>query len=116
MDKNEEFLDALMDFATGLEAALAQLKKNLYDLAQKQNDAKPLWDPCNVKWEKASSEKGEYEKATTEANNGNKDFENMVGDIKAHGGKIRRGDCFYWVFEYADKPTVGRKPIKKVSK
>ncbi|MEM2386347.1 MAG: hypothetical protein QXO67_05120 [Candidatus Bathyarchaeia archaeon] len=113
---SEELLDALADFCTGLEAAVAQLKKNLYDLAQKANESKPLWDAANVKWERAESDKGEYEKAMAEANNGVKDFDSMVADLKLHGGKMRKGGYFYWLFEFSDKPTVGRKPIKKVGK
>ena len=113
---SEELLDALMDFATGVEAAVVQLKKNLYDLAQKLNDVKPVWDPANVRWERAESDKGEYERATAEANNGNKDFDNMIADLKLHGGKMRKGGYFYWLFEFSDKPTVGRKPVKKVGK
>ncbi|MEM1540888.1 MAG: hypothetical protein QXJ07_05870 [Candidatus Bathyarchaeia archaeon] len=112
---SEELLDALMDFAGGVEAAVVQLKKNLYDLAQKANESKP-WDAANVKWERAESDKGEYEKASAEANNGNMDFDNMVADLKLHGGKMRKGGYFYWLFEFSDKPTVGRKPIKKVGK
>ncbi|MEM2386331.1 MAG: hypothetical protein QXO67_05035 [Candidatus Bathyarchaeia archaeon] len=95
---------------------MVQLKKNLYDLAQKLNESKPLWDPSVIKWEKAESDKGEYEKATAEANNGVKDFDNMVSDLKLHGGKMRKGGYFYWLFEFSDKPTVGRKPVKKVGK
>ncbi|MEM1589671.1 MAG: hypothetical protein QXQ47_02280 [Candidatus Bathyarchaeia archaeon] len=110
---SEELFDALVDFASGVEAAVAKLKKDLYDLVQRMNDARPLWDPANVKWEKASSDKGEYEKATGEANNGVKDFDNMVSDLKMHGGKMRKGGYFYWLFEYSDKPTVGRKNVKK---
>jgi hypothetical protein len=110
----EELLDALMDFASSLEASVVQLKKNLYDLAQKANDAKPLWDAERVKWEKAQSERGEYEKASVEGNKGNVDFDNLVKDLKQHGGKLRKGSYFYWLFEVGELPTVGRKPVRKV--
>ncbi|MEM2263425.1 MAG: hypothetical protein QW160_04305 [Candidatus Bathyarchaeia archaeon] len=112
---SEELFDALMDFCTGLEAAVAKLKKDLYDLVQKADDVKLLWDPANVRWEKAESDKGVYEKAAAEANNGVKDFENMVADLKLHGGKMRKGGFFYWLFEFADKPTVGRKAVKRAA-
>jgi hypothetical protein len=108
----EELLDALMDFATSLEAGIVQLKKNLYDLTQKANDAKPLWDPDKIVWVKAESEKGMYEKACVEGNRGNVDFENLVKDLKVHGGKLRKGSYFYWLFESAEG-VVGRKPVKR---
>lgn len=110
----EELLDALADFCSAVESAVVQLKKNLYDLAQKLNDAKPLWDAERVKWEKAQSERGEYEKASVEGNKGNVDFENLVKDLKVHGGKLRKGSYFYWLFEVSELPTVGRKPVRKV--
>ena len=109
----EELLDALMDFASSLEASVVQLKKNLYDLAMKLNDAKPLWDAERVKWEKAQSEKGEYEKATATANEGNADFNGLLADLKARGGKMRKGSYFYWTFEMSETPTVGRKLVKR---
>ena len=109
----EELLDALMDFASCIEAGVAQFKKNLYDLAQRLNDAKPLWDADKIRWEKAQSEKGEYMKATVEGNKGNVDFDNLVADLKMHGNKMRRGNYFYWLFEVTDAPTVGRKLVKR---
>lgn len=112
---SEELLDAIMDFASGVEAAVAKLKKDIYDLVQKADDARPLWDPANVKWERAEGDRGVYEKAVAEANDGVKDFENMVADLKAHGGKMRKGGYFYWLFEFTDRPTVGRKLVRKVN-
>jgi len=109
----EELLDALADFCSAVESAVVQLKKNLYDLAQKLNDAKPLWDAERVKWEKAQSERGEYEKASVEGNKGNVDFENLVKDLKLRGGKLQRSGYFYWLFESSELPTVGRKPVKR---
>ena len=109
---SEELLDALADFCSAVESAVVQLKKNLYDLAQKANDAKPLWDASKICWEKAQSGKGEYEKASVEGNKGNVDFENLVKDLKQHGGKLRKGSYFYWLFESAEG-VVGRKPVKR---
>ena len=109
----EELIDSLMDFCNSLEAGVAQFKKNLYDLAQRLNDAKPVWDADKIVWTKAESGKGEYEKASYEANKGNVDFENLVKDLKVHGGKMRKGSFFYWLFEVAEQPTVGRKAVKR---
>jgi len=110
---SEELLDALADFCSAVESAVVQLKKNLYDLALKLNDAKPVWDADKIVWVKAESDKGEYEKATAEANKGNVDFDNLVKDLKVHGGKMRKGNYFYWLFEVTDAPTVGRKLVKR---
>jgi len=109
---SEELVDALVDFCSAVEAGVAQLKKNLYDLVQKQAD-KPLWEPDKIKWEKAESCKGEYERATAEANKGCVDFDNLVADLKAHGGRLSRLGFFYWLFEQTQTPTVGRKPSKR---
>ena len=110
---SEELLDAIMDFAGAVESAAVKLKRDIYDLVQKLNDAKPLWDPDKIVWTKAESEKGEYEKATAEANKGNADFSGLLADLKAHGGKMRKGNYFYWLFEVTEAPTVGRKPVKR---
>ncbi len=113
MEKEEELLDSLLDFCTAVEAAVVQLKRNLFDLAVKANDAKSVWDVANVKWERVQGERGEYERASCELNAGNKDFDNMLADLKAHGGKMRKGGYFFWLFEFSDKPVVGRKPVRK---
>jgi len=110
---SEELLDALADFCSAVESAVVKLKRGIYDLVQKANDAKPMWDPSKICWEKAQSEKGEYEKATSEANKGNVDFENLVKDLKLRGGKLQRSGYFYWLFESSELPTVGRKPVKR---
>jgi len=109
---SEELIDALMDFCNAVEAGVAQLKKNLYDLMQQCGNAKPVWDLEKVKWEKAQSDKGEYEKATAEANKDNADFNNLVADLKMHGGKMRKGNFFIWLFEKTQELTVGRKRVK----
>jgi len=108
---NEELLDALMDFCNSVEAGVVQLKKNLYDLAQKQTD-KPLWNLDSIKWEKAQSNKGEYERASAEANKDNADFANLVADLKTHGNKMRKGNYFIWLFEKTQELTVERKKVK----
>ena len=111
---SEELLDALVDFAVGVEAAVSKLKRDIYDLVQKANDAKPLWDSSKIFWEKAEGGKGPYEKATAEGNKGNSDFDGLVADLKAHGGRLRRLGYFYWLFELSESPAVGRKLVKRV--
>ena len=103
----------LADFASAVESAAVKLKRDIYDLVQKLNDARPLWDAERVKWEKAESGKGMYEKACVEGNKGNVDFENLVKDLKLRGGKLQRSGYFYWLFESSELPTVGRKPVKR---
>jgi len=109
---DQEFADCLTDFCNAVEAAAVQLKRNLYDLVQKQA-GKPLWEPDKIKWEKAESSKGVYERATGEANKGNIDFDNLLQDLKLHGGKLSRLGFFYWLFSETETPTVGRKPSKR---
>lgn len=110
--RSEELLDALVEFVNGVEAAVAKLKRDLYDLALKGAD-KPSWDPDKIVWQKAESSKGVYERADGELNRGSVDFEGLLADLKAHGGKLSRLGFFYWLFEQTATPTVGRKPKTK---
>jgi len=108
----EELLDMLADFASAVESAAVKLKRDIYDLVQKLNDAKS-WDPDKIVWTKAESQKGMFEKATATANEGNADFNGLLADLKARGGKMRKGSYFYWTFEMSETPTVGRKLVKR---
>jgi hypothetical protein len=107
-DKKRELAEILADFSTAIESACVSLKRNLNDLLN-MDEPKPLWDASKIAWEKASGSKGEYEKANCV---GNLDFENLVKDLQAHGGRLRREGMFYWLFEKTEQPTVGRKKVK----
>ena len=106
-DKKRELAEILADFSTAIESACVSLKRNLQDFLNVED--KPLWDPSKIAWVKAQGEKGEYEKANCV---GNLDFENLVKDLQAHGGRLRREGMFYWLFEKTEQPTVGRKKVK----
>ena len=109
-EKKEELAEAVVDFASAVEAACVQLKRYVYDLMNKED--KPLWNPDSIAWSIPEGPSGKYEKATSEENQGNVDFQNMVKDLQLHNGRLRRLGFFYWLFEKTDKPTVGRKKVK----
>ncbi|MEM3356491.1 MAG: hypothetical protein QW166_01545 [Candidatus Bathyarchaeia archaeon] len=110
-EKREEIAEVLVDFATALEAACVNLKRYALELVNAED--KHVWDADKIKWIKAQSGKGEYERADGEQNKGVVDFDNLVADLKAHNGKLSRLGFFYWLFEQTETPTVGRKPLKK---
>ena len=110
-DKKRELAEILADFSTAIESACVSLKRNLNDLLN-MDEPKHFWDPSKIAWEKASGSKGEYEKATAEANKDNADFNNLVADLKMHGNKMRKGNYFIWLFEKTQELTIGRKKVK----
>lgn len=63
-----------------------------------------LWDPNKIRWEKAESRKGPYERSH---DINNREFKAMLKDLAAHNGKLTRNGYFYWIFENGS--TVGRK-------
>ncbi|MEM3629380.1 MAG: hypothetical protein QXZ02_05285 [Candidatus Bathyarchaeia archaeon] len=107
-EKNRELAEILVDFATALESACINLKRYASEILNVED--MPLWDASKIKWEKAQGEKGEYEKASEPSN---VDFQNLVKDLQAHGGRLRKGEFFYWLFEKTQEQTVGRKLVKK---
>lgn len=111
MSGKAELAEVLVDFATALESVCVNLKR--YALELVNDEGKPVWDPDKIKWEKAQSSKGEYERADGEQNRGVVDFDNLVADLKAHNGRLSRLGFFYWLFEQTSTPTVGRKPSKR---
>jgi len=84
----------------GLEEMVERLR-SLEGAIQKQDGE---WDPSRIKWVKAEGAKGPYERADPQAT---KDYQNMLKDLKEHGGRLTRDGYFYWVFQ--DQATVGRK-------
>ncbi len=110
-EKDREIAEVLVDFATALESACVNLKRYVGDLLNVED--RPVWDVDKIKWIKAQSGKGEYERADAEANKGVVDFDNLVADLKLHNGKLSRLGFFYWLFEQTETPTVGRKPSKR---
>jgi len=62
------------------------------------------WNPQHVTWRRAEGPSGPYERACM-PDNGN--FQLLVRDLQAHGGRLTREGMFYWLFN--DGRTVGRK-------
>ena len=67
------------------------------------------WNPQAIKWVETEGFKGKYERYPAEGVKveGNRDYWNLLKDLKAHGGKLSRNGYFYWIFK--DGSTVGRK-------
>lgn len=107
-EKKEELAEAVVDFASAVEAACVQLKRYVYDLMNKED--KPLWNPDSIAWSIAEGPSGKYERAEDD---GSTNFQNMVKDLRLHSGKLRRLGYFYWLFEKTDKPIVGRKKVSR---
>lgn len=82
--------------------------------AEKQLEKTPssegLWDPEKIGWVEAEGARGPYQRypAPHEKADLTVDYENMLKDLKEHGGKITRDSFFYWL--WTDGATVGRKP------
>lgn len=70
------------------------------------------WNSQAIKWTQAEGSKGPYEKASAEETSVPPDFVALLEDLKAHGGKLQRNGWFYWRFDKATAPTVGRKKRK----
>jgi hypothetical protein len=96
------FIEDFSDFLDGLEASIIKMKHQIAKLVG--INEKASWNPAKIKWERAESSKGEFEKSQ-DANN--PEFKAMLKDLKSHGGKLTRDGMFYWV--YKNGSTVGRK-------
>ena len=98
----------------GVEVAGGELMPGYY-LAMNPGDVKAeiereeekSWDPSKIKWVPAEGAKGRYDRADPQAS---RDFQNMLKDLKEHGGRLTRDGYFYWVFR--NGVTVGRKKQK----
>lgn len=63
------------------------------------------WAVDKIAWQEATGSRGPYFRANPQST---VDFQNMLQDIKNHGGKLNRNGFFFWVFT-SDQATVGRK-------
>jgi hypothetical protein len=108
-EKKKELTEILVDFATALESACVNLKRYAADLLN-QDEPEPVWDPDKIAWTNDNGPSGPYQRSE---DINNLQFKNMLKDLAAHGGRMRKGNYFYWVFKSGS--VVGRKPIKKVS-
>ena len=102
LEQRIDVLEAKMRTITaGLNAILIEFRE-MYGFGEAQKEGQ--WDPTKVNWSKAQGTKGPYERADPQSS---LDFEEMLDDIKQHGGKLTRDGYFMWVF--SDACTVGRK-------
>lgn len=102
----ERILEILCDFATGLEAAALDIKRQIAEFVNSDNPS--AWNPDKIKWEQSQGSKGPYERSE-DVNN--PEFKLMLKDLSAHQGKLSRDDIFYWTFQ--NESTVGRKKRQK---
>ena len=100
-EKQDVVLEAFLDFLGGVEAGIAAAR-------QKVKQAKLIWDPDKIKWEKVEGAKGTFERS---GDFNNPEFKVMLKDLMAHNGKLTRDNMFYWV--YKNGSIVGRKPRKR---
>jgi len=99
-------LEVLLDFFNAVEAGITQARQTIKK-RKLEEKSQPTWNPDRIKWCKAEGPSGPYEKASVEENQGNKDFEALLADLNAHGGKMTKNGFFLWLFTNSD--AVGRK-------
>lgn len=75
-----------------------------------------LWDASKIEWIKTEGAKGIYERYPEQGKKPEvtNDYRNILADLKAHQGKMRRKGYFYWIF--TDQATVGRKLMGPIPK
>jgi exonuclease VII small subunit len=113
---DEQVVRLLLDYAGSLEESAKRFREGLVALVQQRlipeaqkavEDRVWGWNPEAVIWVEASGPSGGYQLAAAENNQGNSDFNEMLKDLEAHGGRLTRDGVFYWRFQ--QKPNVGRK-------
>jgi hypothetical protein len=108
------FLEDFVDMLNGMEASIVKMRQQIAKLVG-VSEEKPAWDPAKIKWVQVTGASGPYERYPAEGAKpeATEDYKNMIEDLKAHNGKLVRGDYFYWLFS-GDQATVGRKPRKEL--
>jgi|Deesub1362A_J573_1020465.scaffolds.fasta_scaffold01215_3 hypothetical protein len=107
MSENDQVIEALLDFANALESACVNLKHYIAKLKGVQPQHEWTWNPDKLNWQQVEGQKGPFEKCS---DTHSLDYQNMVADLKQHGGRLTRDQHFYWLFQ--DGTAVGRKPRK----
>ena len=116
---DEQMVRLLLDYAGSLEESVKRFRESLAALIQQRlipeaekavEDRVWGWNPEAVVWVDATGPSGGYQLAAAESNQGNSDFDEMLKDLEAHGGRLTRDGVFYWRFQR--KPNVGRKRRK----
>lgn len=104
-------VDFLVKLRDGAQMMADAANEYLEKLAPK-DEAKHNWNPSKIPWVLTQGSRGPYEKASAEETSVSPDFVALLEDLKAHGGKLQREGWFYWKFDKATTPTVGRKKRK----
>lgn len=99
---SEEITDPIVDFATALESACVNLKRQIGKGPKEQS--KWNWNPEAIKWSEAEGQSGKYERSE---DTDNPEFKAMLKDLAQHNGKLNRESFFYWTFR--NGLVVGRK-------
>jgi hypothetical protein len=110
-EREEEVLDLLADFATGIEAAAIQLKQEIGRIVKVQIGTISEEPFLGLRWEKKQGARlKEYEFTSKVANDGNDDFHHCLNILKANRATINnRFHCEGWKYSYwlyANKPGV----------
>jgi hypothetical protein len=94
---DEKVWPTFCEFVNAQEAGIVAFKQRL-------KEAKNLWNPDKIKWEKAEGASGPYERSE-DVNN--PEFKALLKDLAAHNGRLTREGFFYWTFK--NGATIGRK-------
>jgi hypothetical protein len=113
-DSFVNFLEEFLDMLNAVEASIVKMRQQIAKIVG-VSEEKPAWDPAKIKWVWAEGTSGSYQRypAEGEKPEATEDYKNMLEDLKAHNGKLVRGEYFYWLFS-GDQATVGRKPRKEL--
>jgi len=89
----------------GLQGIVSEIDERLNKKAQVVAQVvNKTYDTTKVAWNPANGKNGPYEKATAGV-----DYPALKADLEAHGGRMRTGGFFYWIFQ--DGSAIGRKVL-----
>ena len=112
----ERIINLLLEYAGNIEESAKRFREALAGLVQEcliQDAGKAVnervwgWNPDAVRWVEAAGPSGEYQLASAENNQDNRDFHEMLRDLEEHDGRLSREGWFYWRFQ--QKHAAGRK-------
>jgi len=106
----------IIDVFNAVEASIVGFKQRRakkHGVANEKTEEIPDYNPENIPWIQAEGPNGIYERfpAYKQKPGMNKDYLNLLEDLKRHNGKLQRSGLFYWLWN--DEETIGRKPAKK---